>query len=79
MRLPVGDLGLADVRLDLELAPQAVDDDLEVELAHAGDDGLAGLFVGERAERRILVGELLQRHAELLDVGLGLRLDRRSR
>ena len=33
--LAVGDLRVADVRLDLELAAQAVDDDLEVELAHA--------------------------------------------
>ena len=31
---------------------------------------------GERAERRIFVGELLQRDAELVEVGLGLRLDR---
>jgi hypothetical protein len=34
--------GLPDVGLDLELALHAVDDDLEVQLAHAGDDGLAG-------------------------------------
>src|SRR4029079_15758314 len=33
--LAVGDLRPADVRVDLELAHQAVDDDLEVELAHA--------------------------------------------
>src|SRR5258708_775634 len=73
--LAIRDFGLADVRLDLELAPQAVDDDFEVELAHAGDDRLRGFFVGERAKRRIFVGELLQRDAELLDVDLGLRLD----
>ena len=52
--LPVGDLGLADVGLDLVLAPHAVDDDVEVELAHAADDGLAGLLVGAHAERRVL-------------------------
>ena len=39
----VGDLRLADVGLDLELALHAVDEDVEVELAHAADDGLAGL------------------------------------
>ena len=44
-RLAVGDLGLADVGVDLELALQAVDDDLEVELAHAGDDRLPRLLV----------------------------------
>src|SRR5207249_12073303 len=31
-RLPIGHLGPADVRVDLELAQQAVDDDLEVQL-----------------------------------------------
>jgi hypothetical protein len=34
-RLAVGDLRPADVRVDLELAHHAVDDDLEVQLAHA--------------------------------------------
>src|SRR5581483_279120 len=75
-RFAVRDLGLADVRLDLELALQAVADDVEVELAHAGDDRLAGLFVRVDAERRVLRGELLETDAELLDVGLRLRLDR---
>ena len=74
-RLAVGDLGLAHVRLDLELAQQAVDDDLEVQLAHAGDDGLAGLLVGGHAERRVLLGQLLQRDAHLVLLGLRLRLD----
>ena len=44
--LAVGDLRVADIRLDVELAHHAVDDDLEVQLAHAGDDRLAGLLVG---------------------------------
>src|SRR5690606_30849713 len=44
--LAVGDLRLAHVGLDLELALEAVHDDLEVELAHAGDDRLARLLVG---------------------------------
>ena len=74
--LAVGDLRLAHVRLDLELAQQAVDDDLQVQLAHAGDDGLAGLMVGGHAERRVLLGQLLQGHAHLVLLGLGLGLDR---
>src|SRR5262245_59623567 len=45
-RLLVSDLRLANARFDAELALQSVDDDLEVELAHAGDDDLTGLFVG---------------------------------
>jgi len=39
-RFPVCDLGPPHVRLDLELPKQPVDDDLEVELAHPGDQGL---------------------------------------
>ena len=50
--LAVGDLRLADVGRDAELAHEAVDDDLEVQLAHAGDDDLAGLVVGAHAEGR---------------------------
>ena len=38
--------------------------------------GLAGLLVGADAERRILFRESLDGRAELLLVGLGLRLDR---
>src|SRR5262249_58418855 len=49
-RLAVGDLRPADVRVDVELALEAVDDDLEVQLAHAGDQRLAGLLVRADAE-----------------------------
>jgi hypothetical protein len=59
--LAVGHLRLADVGLHLELALHAVDDDFEVQLAHAGDDGLAGLLVGVHAERRIFLRQALQR------------------
>src|SRR5207245_2382582 len=53
-RLAIGNLGLADVGLHLELAQEAVDDDLQVELAHPVDQGLRGLLVAGHAERRIL-------------------------
>ena len=75
-RLAVGDLGPADVRVHRELAHEAVDDDLEVELAHAGDEGLAGLLVRPDAEGRVLLGEAREPLAELVLVGLRLRLDR---
>ena len=58
-RLAIGNLRLPDVGIDLELTQQAIDDDLEMELAHAGDDRLTGLLLGVDAERRILGGELL--------------------
>ncbi len=73
--LAVGHLRLADVRLDLELALHAVDQDVEVELAHACDDRLAGFLVGVDAEGRILFSKTLDRVRELLLVGLRLRLD----
>ena len=78
-RLAVRDLRLADVGLDAELALHAVDDDLEVQLAHAGDDRLARFLVGVHAERRVFLRQALQRHAHLFLVGLGLRLDRDAR
>src|SRR6266571_2606706 len=60
-RLFVGDLGLALVGVDAELAQQAVDDDLEVQLAHALDDRLARLVVRVDLERGVLLRQPLQR------------------
>ena len=71
----VSNLRLADVGLDLEFAAHAVDQDVEVELAHAADDGLAGVFVEGDLEGRVLIGELLDGRGELLLVTLGLGLD----
>src|SRR3954451_1659534 len=74
-RLAVGDLRPADVRLDLELAAHPVDQHLQVQFAHSGDDRLPGLLVGPDLEGRVLLGEPLDRGAQLLLVTLGLRLD----
>ena len=73
--LAVGNLGLTNVSVNLELTEQTVDDDLEVQLAHAGDDGLAGLVVGGHLEGRVLLGELGQSKGHLVLLGLGLGLD----
>src|SRR5690606_16473437 len=73
-RFAVSDLGFADVTLDLELALQPVDDDLEVQLTHTSDDGLTRLVVGISAERRVFVGQFLQRDTQFVDVALRLRL-----
>ena len=75
-RLAVSNLRLADVGLDLVLAHHAVDDDLEVQLAHAGDDRLPGVDVRVHVEGGIFLSQLGQRHAHLLLVGLRLRLNR---
>ena len=58
-RLAVGDLRPADVAVDAELAQEAVDDDLEVQLAHPCDERLSRLLVGRDTERRVLLGEPL--------------------
>src|SRR5690606_23421746 len=49
-RLAVRHAGLADLDVHLHVAEQLVLDDLQVELTHARDDGLAGLVVVVRAE-----------------------------
>ena len=46
-----------------------------MQLAHAGDDGLAGLLVRRDAERRVLVRELSKRDAHFLLVRLRFRLN----
>ncbi len=73
--LPVSHLGLAHPGVHLELPHQAVDDDLQVQFAHAGDDGLAGFLVGVQPERRIFRGDARQGLAQLVLVRLGGRLD----
>ncbi len=75
-RLAVGHLRLTDIGLDPEFALHPVDHHLEVQLAHAGDDRLAGLLVGMHPEGRILFGQPLDGDRQLLLVRLGLRLDR---
>jgi len=72
----VGDLRLADVGLDTELALHAVDDDFQVQLAHPGDDGLPGFLVGVDAERRIFLRQAVECNAHLFLVGLGLGFHR---
>ena len=71
----VGDLRLADVGFNAVLTLHAVDENFKVQLAHAGDDGLAGFLVGVHAEGRIFDRQLLQGEAHLFLVDLGLRLD----
>lgn len=73
--LAVGDAGLARDALRLVLALQALDVDLEMQLAHAGDDGLFALGVDVDAEGRVLALESVHRLAEIVGVAGALRLD----
>ena len=74
-RLAIGDLRLADVGGNVELAHHAIDEHVEVELAHARDEGLGRLGVGVDAESRILFSKALEGDGQLVLVGLGLGLD----
>jgi hypothetical protein len=47
---------LADIGLDSELALHAIDNDFQVQLAHAGDNRLTGLVVYLDAEGRVFFG-----------------------
>ena len=46
-----------------------------MQLAHAADNGLAGLFVGMYLERRVFFHQFLDGFAEAFLVGLRLRFD----
>ena len=74
--LLVSNLRRTYVSLYLELAQQTVNDDLQMKLAHASDDGLAGLFIGVSLEGRVLFSQLGESDTHLFLTSLGLRLDR---
>ena len=73
--LAVRDLRFADVCFHFEFAQQAVDDDLQVQLAHAGDDGLPRFVIGIGLEGRILFRQLDESHGHLFLTCLSLGLD----
>src|SRR5690606_12412577 len=73
--LAIGNLRLTDVCLDTEFATHTVYDDVQVQLTHTTDDGLAGFLVGAHAEGRVFLSQATQRDTHLLLVSLGFRLD----
>ena len=75
MKYLVGYLGLTNGSLNLELTQQTVNDDLQMQLAHAGDDGLTSLIVGVGAEGGVFFSQLCQSDAHLFLTSLGLGLD----
>ena len=77
-RLPMHDTGLAHVYPGVELPHQPVDDDLEVELPHPGNDRLGRFLLILDPERRVLLHELVQGDGELFLVYRGLGLDRQA-
>ena len=71
----VGYLRLSDLDLDAVGALEDIHLDIEVQLTHALDDGLAAVPVGLDMERRILLDHLAQRGAHLLGTRLVLGRD----
>jgi len=71
--LAVGDLGFARGRLDLNSRSMRSRDDVEMQFAHAGKNGLAGVLVGLDAS----VGprDKALEAVPIFPVGLGIRLD----
>src|SRR5919108_138618 len=72
----IRNLRLADVGLNLILAHHAVNDDFQMQLAHAADDGLSTVGIGVDLKGRIFLGQLGKRHAHLFLVGFRLGLNR---
>src|SRR2546426_8028177 len=64
-RFGVGHLRPAHVGVDFEFPPHALDDDLEVQLAHAADDRLGRLGIGLHAERGVFLGHVPEPYAHL--------------
>ena len=75
-RFAISHLRRADIGVHLVGALEDIDLDLQMQFAHALEDGLAGFLIGGNAEGRIFLGQAHQRHAHLFLVGLGLGLDR---
>mmetsp|Transcript_536 Transcript_536/g.1424 ORF Transcript_536/g.1424 Transcript_536/m.1424 type:complete len:318 (+) Transcript_536:2218-3171(+) len=72
--LTVVDLRGARVALDLELPLQAIDDDLEMQLAHALDDGLVRLLIPGEVEGWVLLRQLDETVRHLVQVRFALGL-----
>src|SRR5439155_15422381 len=72
-RLDVRNARLVQLHLDAEAALGALHGDLDVHLAHAGEELLPGLLVAAEAERRVLLAEAAERLRDLVLVALRLR------
>ena len=71
----VRNLRITDVGFHFEFPQQTVYDDIQMQFAHAGDDGLPGFLIGIRTERRVLFCQFAQRNGHLFLSGFGLGLN----
>jgi hypothetical protein len=73
--LAIRDLRFARVRVDFEFAEHSIANDFQVQLAHPGNDRLAGVFMCVNSECRIFFGKTLQRDAHFFLIQFRLWLD----
>jgi hypothetical protein len=69
-------LRFANVGFNAEFAAHPVDQDIELKLADATDDGLAGFVIGMDTEGRVFLSQLGEGDLHLFHIGFGLRLHR---
>ena len=69
--LAVSNLRLADFAVNVKLLQHAVDDNLQMQFAHAGNNDLPGFGVGADFESRIFLGKFLERDTHLVLVVFG--------
>ena len=74
--LTIRHLRLADIGFDFVLAHHAVDNDFQMQLAHAADNGLPAVGIGVNLKGGIFLGQAPKRHAHFFLIGLGLGFDR---
>src|SRR5256714_7857615 len=75
-RLAVRHAGRSHIDLDAELVLQVVDRHLDRRLADGGENRLVRRVFATNMQGRVLVGELVQRGRELVEVGFARWLDR---
>ena len=75
-RLAVGHARQAELDVDAKSPGHPVEGDLHVRLAESGEDRLATTRVAGEPQRRIFLDQPLQGRSHLVEVGLGLGMDR---
>ena len=68
----VGNLWLTSVTFDVKFTLETIDNDVQVKLAHTGDNGLARFFISVNAEGWIFFGEFSETDCHLFLVSLRL-------
>src|SRR5438067_2376734 len=74
-RFTIGDLRLADIGFDAELALHAIDDNLQMQFAHPSNDRLTSFLIGRNNKRRIFLCQTPECYSELVLICAGFGLD----